>query len=103
VDSADGQRFYESEAHLRGDDVLAVRLAVIGGKLRQELVVGDPCRGVEAGLSLDLLADPQRDVPRKRNALQVLGDVEIGLVERQRLDDRRVFGEDFADVWLTAL
>ena len=30
--------------------------------------------------------------------LQILGHVEIGLVQRQRLDDRRVFGEDRADL-----
>src|SRR5262249_25427227 len=77
---------------------LAVRLAVIGGKLRQEFVVGDPGRGIETGFGLDLLADPQRDVPGQWNALQVLGDVEIGLIERKRLDDRRVLGENVADL-----
>jgi len=30
--------------------------------------------------------------------LQVFGDVEVGLVQRQRLDDRRVLFEDLADL-----
>ena len=30
--------------------------------------------------------------------LQVFGHVKIGLVQRQRLDDRRVLGEDLADL-----
>jgi len=71
---------------------------VIGGEFRQKLVVGDSGRGVEASLGLDRLADPERDIPRQRDALQVLGDVEIGFVEGERLDDRRVFGEDVADL-----
>jgi hypothetical protein len=36
--------------------------------LRQELVVGDAGRGVEAGYLLDLGADRQSDVARERNA-----------------------------------
>ena len=31
-------------------------------------------------------------------SLQVLGHVKIGFVERQRLDDRRVLGEDLSDL-----
>lgn len=35
---------------------------------------------------------------RERDTLEVFGHFEIGLVERQRLNDRRVFGEDLADL-----
>jgi hypothetical protein len=63
---------------------------VIGGQLSQEFVVADPRRSVEAGLGVDLLADPQGDVAGEGNALQVLGHVEIGFVQRQRLDDRGI-------------
>src|ERR1700733_8510748 len=38
----------------------------------------------------------ERDVPGQRDLLQVLGHVEVGLVERERLDDRRVLGEDLS-------
>src|SRR6202012_3356219 len=61
-----------------------------GCKLRQGLVVGDAGGSVEPRDLLDLGADRDRDVPRQRDVLQVLGNVAIGLVERQRLDDRRV-------------
>jgi hypothetical protein len=49
-------------AHLRRDNVLSIGLVVIGCELRQEFVVGDARRGVQACLSLDLPADPQRHV-----------------------------------------
>ena len=35
----------ECRSHFRGDDKEAIRLTVIGGKLRQEFVVADPGRG----------------------------------------------------------
>ena len=99
VEFADRQRLDEGRPHPRRDDEQPVRLAVVGGELGEELVVGHAGRGGEAGLG----ADPARGSPRRsawptRSALQVLGDVEIGLVERQRLDQRRVFGEDGADL-----
>ena len=56
VEFADRQRFDEARSHLRRDDVLSVRLAMIGGQLSQEFVVADPPRSVQAGLGLDLLA-----------------------------------------------
>ena len=98
MEFADRQGFDERRPHLRRDDVLAVRLAVVGGELRQKLVVGDAGRSVEAGYLLDLRTDRQRDVPRQRNALQIFGHVEVGLVQRQRLDDRGVLREDLPDL-----
>jgi hypothetical protein len=82
MEFADGQRLHESGTHLRRDDVLRVGLSMIGGELRQELVVAYAGRGVEAGPDLDLFADPQRDVAGERDALKVLGDVQIGFVKR---------------------
>ena len=67
--------------HLRRDDVLAVRLAVFGGELRQKFVVGDAGGGVEACHLLNPSADRERDVPGQRNILQVLAHVEVSLVE----------------------
>jgi hypothetical protein len=98
VEFADRQRLHERGAHLRRDDVLAVWLPVIRSELGQKLVVADACRSVEARLGLDLLADPKCDVAGEGDALKVFGDVEIGLVQRQRFDDRRVLREDVADL-----
>jgi hypothetical protein len=69
---------------------LAVRLAVVRGELGQKLVVRDAGRGIEPGHLFDLRPDRERDVARQRNILEVFGDVEVGLVERERFDDRRV-------------
>src|ERR1035441_8684049 len=52
VEFSDRQRFDERRPHIRRDDVLAVRLAVVGGELRQKLVVGDAGGSVEAGYLL---------------------------------------------------
>jgi len=98
VEFADGQGLDETWPHLWRDDVLAVWLPVVGGELRQKLVVGDAGGGVEAGHLLDLGADRERDIARQRNPLQVFRDVEIGLVERERFYDRRVLGEDLSDL-----
>jgi hypothetical protein len=64
----------------------------------QEFVVADAGGGVEVGHLLDFRADRRRDVARQWNTLDVLGDIEIGLVKRQRLDDCGVLGEDLADL-----
>jgi hypothetical protein len=77
---------------------LSVRLAAVGGELRQKLVVGDAGGCVEFGLLLDFGADRERDVARQRNSLQVFRDVEVSFVQRQRFDDRGVLREDFADL-----
>ena len=79
-------------------DIEPVGLALVGGELGQELVVGHACRGGEAGLLADPRPDRLGDVGGERNTPQVLGDVEVGLVERERLDHRRVLGEDGADL-----
>ena len=98
MESANGQRLDEHRALLGRDDVLAIRLAVIGGELSQKLVVRDAGGRIQAGDVLDLGADGQRDVACERNPLQVFGDVEVSLVERQWFYDRRVLGENLADL-----
>jgi hypothetical protein len=54
---------------------------VVGGELRQKLVVGDAGGGVEARNLLDLRADGERDVARQRNVLEIFGYVEVRLIE----------------------
>ena len=71
---------------LRRDDELAVGLALVRGELGEELVVGDAGRGGEAGLREDAGADLLGRRRRGGDAAPVLGHVEIGFVERQRLD-----------------
>src|SRR6516225_4264986 len=94
----DRQSLDERRAHFRGDDEQPVRLAVVGSELGEELVVGDSGRRREPGFGADFSPDFFRDLRRRDDALEVFRDVEIGLVERQRLDDRRVFREDFPDL-----
>ena len=82
----------------RRDDAQAVGLVLVRGQLGEELVVGDAGRGGEAGLGADPGADLLGDPGGDADPLQILGDVEIGLVEAERLDQRRVIGEDRADL-----
>ena len=77
----DGKLLDKAGTHLRSDHELAVRFAVVGGELRQELIVADASGRVEPSHHLDLLADPQRDVACERNVLKVFGHVEIGFVQ----------------------
>ena len=57
-----------------------------------------PAEAVSAVSALILARIRCGDLGRRGDALQVLGDVEIGLVERERLDQRRVLGEDRPDL-----
>ena len=57
--------------------------------LREELVRRDARRGGEPGPSRIARLHALRDAHAERLAPAVLGDVEVGLVERQRLDERR--------------
>src|SRR6185295_19228731 len=73
---------------LRRDDRQAVGLLPARGDLRQELVGRHACRGRQACFILYGFFYPDGDIARQRHAPQVLGHVEIGLVERERLDQR---------------
>ncbi len=95
---ADRQRFHEGRTHLRRDDEQAVRLAVVGGQLREELVVGHAGGSGQTGLPADRGPDFLCDRGRRASVHQRIGHVEIGLVQRQRLDQRRVACEDGADL-----
>ena len=98
VEARDRKRSDERLALARRHHAQAVRLVLVAGKLGEELVVGDPGRGGEAGLGADPGADLLGDDGGDADPLQVLGDVEIGLVERERLDQLRIVGEDRADL-----
>ena len=94
----DRQALDECRAHFGGDDEEPVRLAVIRGELRKELVIGDARRGRQLRFGADPCPDLFRNPGRRDDPFEVLGDVEIRFVERQRLDDRRVFRQDLPDL-----
>ena len=94
----DRQRLDERGPHTGCDDEQPVRLVLIGGKLGEEFVVGNAGGGRQPGLGADVGADHLGDIGRERDVAVVLGDVEIGLVEAQRFDQRGVAGEDIADL-----
>ena len=98
MELADRKCLDEHGSGLRRDDEQPIRLPLVGGHLRQELVVGHPGRCGQVGDGLDLRADLLGDLGRDLHSLDVLGDVEIRLVERQRLDQGSVLGEDPMDL-----
>ena len=85
----DRQALQEALDPLGRDHGQAVRLLPARGDLRQELVGRDAGRRGQPGGLADLLLEPPRHGHAERFAPRVLGDVEIRLVERQRLDQRR--------------
>ena len=88
VKLGDRQGCDEVGAYLGSDDELAVRLALAGRKLGEEFVVGDARRGRQTRLLEDSRANLLGGRRGGRQAAPVLRDIEIGLVERQRLDQR---------------
>ena len=77
----------------------AVGLAVVGGNLGQEFIIGNAGGGDEVEAFANLLLDFAGDIDGQFNARLVLGNVEEGLVERDRLDDVGVFVEDFVNLF----
>ena len=93
---ADGQGREEGFDLVRADHEQAIGLAPVRGDLREELVRRDAGRRGEFGFLADLRADRLRGGGRARQAGEGLGDVEVGLVERQRFDQVGVAREDLA-------
>ncbi len=82
----------------RGDDEQAIGLALVRRHLRQELVVGHARRSGEPGLGKNGRANVFRRLRRRLAVLEKIGEVEIGFVQRQRFDQRRVAGEYVANL-----
>ena len=80
------------------DQAEPVWLVLIARQLGDELVVGHPGTGSQAGFGLDPGADQFGNSGRGTDPLQVFGDVEIGLIKAQRLDVGGVVQKDFADL-----
>ena len=90
----DRQRVQERD-HVGGrDDEQAVGLAAGGGELGDELRRRDADRAGDALLVGDPVADQLADLGRPAEPADRSGDVEEGLVERQRLDHRGDRPED---------
>ena len=70
--------------------------------LARNLFGATPAEAVSARLLADARLEAPRDVDAERLAPGVLGDVEVRLVERQRLDERRDGAEDREDLLETA-
>ena len=86
VEALDGQGGYKGWSLGRLDDAHAVRFVLIRRELGDELVVRDAGRRSQACIRLDASADFRSDGRRRTDAAAILGDVEIGFVERQWLD-----------------
>ena len=95
---ATGSEATNSGALLGRDHAQPVGLAVVGGELGDELAIGNAGRGGQLALLADAAADVLRDRAGAAEPVPVLGDVEIGFVEAQRLDQVGVVEEDRADL-----
>jgi hypothetical protein len=93
-DFAHGQVAQERFDLVWRDGELAVGLAPVAGDFREHFVGGDAGRGGELRFAEDARTDFLGDVP----GVAVTGrDVEVGFVEGERFDQRRVVAEDGAD------
>ena len=98
VELANRQILHEGRPHLRGDDEQPVRFAVIGGELGQELIVRHARRRGQAGFRSDRCPDLGGDRGGRAAVEQGRGHVQVGLIQRQRLDQRRVAREYGVDL-----
>ena len=89
---------HEGFGFVRHDGELTVWLSMIGRKLRKELIAGNSGRSGEFGFLVDARPDFLSGLPCGRDTLAIVGDVEIGLIEGERLDQGRVILEDRLDL-----
>ncbi len=73
-----------------------IGFAPVGGDLGQEFVWGHAGRGRQMQFLTDLLANGARHPGRGGQSGLVFGNVEVGFVQRQRLDQIGVALEDLA-------
>ena len=85
---------HELGAALGRDDAQPVWLFVVGRELGDELAVTDPGRCGQPRFLANAAADVLGDRPRSAETQAVLGDVEIGFVEAQWLDQIGISGEN---------
>ena len=83
---------------MRPDHEQSIGFFPVGGNLRQKFVRGDACGSGELRLVANLASNGLRRFGRRRNSGQLLSHVEVGLIERERLDERRVTMKNVADL-----
>src|ERR1700735_4867775 len=94
--SSDAMKFRHWEARHEGfpfvghDGELAVWLLLVRRKLSEELVVGDSGRGSQLGFVVNAFPYVVGRRPCGRSAFEMIGHVEVGFIERERLDQRGV-------------
>ncbi len=88
---------HEAIDFVRLDRELIVGFSPVARDLREKLIRSDPRRGGQLPLLEDHLADRVRDLRGVAVELLAVGDVEIGFVERKRLDLIREALKDRAD------
>ncbi len=93
----DRQRSEKCLDGVGGHDHQTIGLFQIARELGEELVRRDPHRGHQAKLAANFVLDAPRDALRVAEKTHARSDIEKRLVERQRLHQRRVTGEDFAN------
>ena len=87
--------FYRQHAHklghlIRAYQKLPIRLAPVAGDFGQEFVGRDTGRGGNAHLVADGVADGLRHQAGAALAVRLAAHVQVGFVQRQRLDQRGV-------------
>src|SRR6202171_3808359 len=75
----------------------AARLAELRGDLGDQFAAGHTDAEIEPAAGLDLVTKTVRHGIRGAQQRLLAGEIEVGLVERDRLDDRRVAIEDGED------
>ena len=98
MEAPDRQRGDDRRTLRWADDAHAIGLVLIRRELGGEFVVADPGRRSQSCRLADAGADLGGDRGRRTETAGIVGDVEVRLVERQRLGEVRVVGEDRA--WL---
>ena len=94
MESAHRQSLDEGRPHPGRDDEQAIRLVPLGGELGQELVRRDAHRGRQPRLGAHAPPDVRGDGGRWPEEPLRAADVEEGLVDGERLHERRHLGED---------
>jgi hypothetical protein len=98
VEALDRQCGDEARPLFGADDAQTVGLVLVARQLGDELVVRHARAGRQPGLAGNIGADHLGNMGGRSDRLLVGGDVEIGLVERERFDLIGMLGEDIADL-----
>src|SRR5947209_9059206 len=91
------QRGEEGGLVSRRDDDQAARFAQFGADFRHKFRARDADADIQSALALDLVAQPNGDALGRSHQRILAGAIQVRLIQRDRLDDRRVVVEDVED------